>query len=117
MAEITVNQDTVLTGMYPGESAHALSGDFNNQHAGKVYIKRVTAVVTGTEKPLGTPNPGCDATDFAIEGTSNTPGEIDPGNDKGAWNGLTIRLVDKPDANQDACKNAVVKISYTAHAS
>ena len=36
---------------------------------------------------------------------------------KGSWDGLTLRMVDKADANQDACKNATVNIAYTAHAS
>jgi hypothetical protein len=117
---IKVNQTNAVSGLYPGGLAQAVSGNFDNGNSGKVYIASVTAEVTGVTMATPKPNasaPDCTTGDFAISGTSNTPGEIDPGNGKGAWNGLKVALTDNATANQDNCKNASIEITYTANAS
>jgi len=113
-AAVTVNQDSTVTGLTPGGTAQTLSGDFNNPNTGAVKVGAITATVTGTEKPAGTANPGCTAADFSITGTGAATGEIPPGNDQGSWSGLSIAMLDRTGVNQNACKDAVVKIAYSA---
>lgn len=116
-----VQTSTAITNMAPGVAAQALSGTFNNTNAGPVFIKTVVATVTGTEKPVGTPNPGCTATDYTIAGTSVVQGAVAgvgaqvPVGSAGTWSGLTIAFNSTAN-NQDACKGAVVTIAYTTTA-
>jgi hypothetical protein len=117
-AAVTVVQTSIVTAMAPGIAAQALSGTFNNPNAGPVWIKTVVATVTGTEKPVGFPNPTCGADDYTIAGTSVIQGATAglgaqvPAGAAGTWSGLTIAF-NSTAANQDACKDAVVTIGYT----
>ena len=115
---ITLPQPSSVTAMAPGVAAQALSGTFGNTNAGPVFIKTVVATVTGTEKPVGTPNPGCTAADYTITGTSVVQGAVAgagaqvPAGSAGTWSGLTIAF-NSTASNQDACKGAVVTIGYS----
>ena len=104
---VTVNQTSTVTGLRPGGTAQALSGNFDNPNAGPVYIGAVSALVTGTDKV------GCDATDYTVAGTATVNAQVAAGNGVGSWSGLTIAFNNKPAANQDACKGATVSISYS----
>lgn len=105
---ITVNQVTPPFGLGPGVPPQLLSGNFDNPN-GPVYVTSVTAVVSGTNQP------GCDETDFIIAGAAPVGAQIaGPGSATGSWSGLTIQFNNKA-TNQDACKNAIVNISYTAN--
>jgi hypothetical protein len=106
---IVVNQTSTITGLAPGLPAQTLSGDFDNPNDTAVYITSVTAVVTGTDQGAA-----CDASNYTIAGSAPVAAEIPPGTGVGAWSGLTIQFNNKPTVNQDACKNAVVSISYSA---
>ncbi len=108
---VVINQTSEITGLAPGQPAQTLSGTFDNPNPSPVYIGSVTAVVTGTD--IGA---ACDATNYAIAGAAPVNAEVPPGEDVGTWSGLTIQFVNKPAVNQDACKNAVVQIAYTATA-
>ncbi|MFI2458178.1 hypothetical protein [Streptomyces sp. NPDC019539] len=110
---IVVNQTSTVSGLGPGLPAQPLSGNFDNPNSSPVFVSSVTAAVTGTDKV------GCGPTDYTIAGTSVPApiGQVPPGNGVGSWSGLTIAFNNKPDVNQDACKGAVVTISYTANAS
>ena len=105
---IQVNQTSSVSGLAPGLAAQPLSGDFDNPNSGPVYVAAVTAVVTGTDQV------GCDATDYIIAGTATVGAQIPSGTSVGSWSGLTIQFNNKV-TNQDACKNAIVTISYTAN--
>ena len=110
---ITVNQDSVITGLYPGGPAVTLSGDFDNPNAGKVRVASVTASLVSVTGSVGTP--ACTIADYTLaSATATVNAEIDPGDDVGAWTGPTIRL-NNAATNQDACKNAVVNLSYTSN--
>ena len=106
---VDVNQTSTVTGLAPGLAAQALSGNFDNPNSGPVYVASVTAAVTSTDKV------GCGATDYTIAGTATVNAQIPAGNNQGAWSGLTIAFNNKAGTNQDACKNAVVTITYTAN--
>lgn len=114
---VVVNQDSVsAANLYPGGPAEALSGDFDNPNPGNAYVSSVTAVVSSvTGGAQDAAKPACAPSDFLISGTSNVPGDIPSGVDKGAWSGLNIALLNTA-ANQDNCKNATAVITYTANA-
>jgi hypothetical protein len=106
---VVVNQTSTVTGLAPGLPAQALSGNFDNPNSGPVYVTRVLASVTGTDKI------GCDATDYTIAGAANVGTQVPSGSSQGSWSGLTIQFNNKATTNQDACKNAVVSIAYTSN--
>ncbi len=107
-ASIVVNQTSTISELAPGLPAQTLSGNFNNPNDGPVYVTSVTATVTGTDQA------GCVASDYTIAGSASVNQQIAAGDGVGSWSGLTIQFNNKPDVNQDACKNAVVSITYTA---
>jgi len=113
-SSVTVVQTTVLTGMYPGDAAQTISGNFNNPNSGPVYVTTVTASIASVTKAGGAPAGTCDATDFTLAGaTATVNAEVPAGNGKGAWTGPTLHFNDKAGANQDACKGATVNLSYS----
>ena len=111
---VVVNQTgAAVTGLYPGGPAANLSGDFTNNNAGPVTVKAVTATVTGNTKS-GT---GCLSSWYAIGGNDTVSSHtLDPSNPVdtpvGAWSGLTVSLTNSTTDNQDACKLAVITITY-----
>jgi hypothetical protein len=111
---ITVNQTSSVSGLYPGGPAVTLSGNFDNPNAGSVQISSITAVVSsisggGTDST----KPACTPADFSIGGAVGTT-TVPSGTGVGAWTGLTIQLVNTA-ANQDNCKGATANIAYTAN--
>jgi len=108
--DVTVNQTSTVTGLYPGGPAQGLSGNFDNPNANAVVVSNVSAVVTGTSAGAS-----CDSSNFAIGGASaiGGGGVVPSGTGQGSWTGLTLRLLDTG-VNQDACKNVTVNITYTA---
>jgi hypothetical protein len=105
---IVVNQTSTISGLAPGLPAQTLSGNFDNPNNGPIFVGSVNVTVTGTDKS------GCTASDYTIAGSAPVNAEVPSGEDVGAWTGLTIQFNDKAGANQDACKNATVTLSYTS---
>jgi len=111
---ITVNQTSTVTGLYPGATPVALSGNFDNPNSGPVSISSITAAVQAfTSSAVDGAKPACTEADFAIGGTSGAT-VIPAGNGVGSWSGLTVRLLDNT-LNQDNCKNVSITIDYTAN--
>lgn len=112
---ITVNQTSTVTGLYPGGTAAALSGDFTNPNSGPVNISSITAVVHAFSSSLvDNTKPACTEADFAIGGTSGA-NTVPAGTHVGSWSGLTVSM-NAGSANQDNCKGVSIQIDYTAHA-
>jgi hypothetical protein len=129
---VVVKQTSSIAGMAPGVAAKPLSGNFDNPNPGPVFVASVTATVTAvtTSQPSPAPSPAvpdCAVSDFLIGGAPATPAspqsgvtttglgvEIPAGVAQGAWSGLTLQFNNKPSANQDACKDSTVTITYTA---
>jgi hypothetical protein len=106
---ITVNQTSVVSGLYPGSPAQPLSGNFNNPNAGPIHVASVSGSVTGTS------DVGCSAADFVVSGSpAANVQEVPSGNAQGSWSGLSVSMTNTA-ANQDACKNATLTISYTSN--
>ena len=113
VADVTVNQTSVLTDLYPGDSAQSLSGDFDNTNDGPVYVGTVTASISSVTKAVGAPAGTCDATDYTLAGAAMTvDAQVPVGLGVGSWTGATIKFNDKA-TNQDACKGATVTLAYT----
>jgi hypothetical protein len=112
-ANVTVNQTSVITGLYPGGPAQALSGNFDNPNPGQVFITSVSATITPFSVQADLTKPACTQADFAIGGTAPVGVQINPGNGVGAWAGLNVSMINAP-TNQDNCKNITVPITYTA---
>lgn len=106
---VVINQTSTVSGLAPGLNAQELSGNFDNPNAGPVRVGAVTATVTGTDKT------GCGPTDYTIAGAAPVNAEIPSGTGVGSWSGLTIQFNNKAAVNQDACKNAVVSLSYSSN--
>lgn len=110
-AALTVNQTTVLTEMYPGDSAQTLSGTFNNTNDGATYVGTVTASISGVTQATGAAGT-CDATDFTLANAAMpVNAEVPVGSSQGAWTGATIKFNNKA-TNQDGCKGATVSLAY-----
>ena len=113
VANITVNQTTVLTPMYPGDSAQTISGDFDNPNPGSVYVSTVTASIASVTKAGGAVAGTCDETDFTLaNATATVNATVAAGNGVGSWTGPTIKFNDKV-TNQDQCKDATVTLAYS----
>ena len=110
---LTVNQTTVLTPMYPGDTAQTISGTFDNTNSGPIHVGAVTASISSVTKDAGAVAGTCDATDFTLASAAMTVNaDVAAGTAVGAWTGATIKFNNKG-ANQDACKLATVALSYT----
>ena len=112
VAAITVNQNTVLDAMYPGDSPQTISGDFTNGNDGPVYVGTVTVSIASVTKAPGAVAGTCDSTDYTLAGAAMTVNaEVPSGSDVGAWTGATLKFNNKA-TNQDACKGATVNLAY-----
>lgn len=112
VAAITVNQNTVLTDMYPGDTAQTISGDFTNANDGPVYVGTVTVSISSVTLATGAAAGTCDASDYTLANAAMTVNaQVPAGTDVGAWTGATIQFNNKA-TNQDACKGAIVNLAY-----
>ncbi len=111
---ITANQTTTVTAMAPGDSAQALSGNFDNPNSGPVYVTSVTASIASVVKATGAPTGACTAADYTLAGAVMTVGaQVPAGTAQGAWTGATIKFNNSAVQNQDGCKGATVNLAYT----
>lgn len=110
---VTVNQSSTIAGMYPGQPAQTLAGDFTNPNAGPAYVTAVTATGYTIDAPHVTA--GCLLADgnYTLGGTATVGADVPAGLNKGAWTGLTITM-NNLGTNQDACKGAVLTINYAS---
>jgi hypothetical protein len=109
---LTANQTTVLSAMYPGDSAQTISGTFDNPNSGPIHVSTVTASIASVVKAAGAPAGTCDASDFTLANAAMTVNaQVPSGNGVGAFTGATIKFNNKA-SNQDACKGATVNLAY-----
>ena len=112
-AAVTVNQTSVITGMYPGGPAQTLAGNFNNPNAGATHVTAVTA--TGYTIDATSVAAGCTVAggNYSLGGTAPVGADVPAGNATGAWTGLNITM-NNLGTNQDFCKGATVTILYAS---
>ncbi len=112
-APIVAVQTTTVSDMAPGDSAQPLSGNFNNDNPGPVYVSTVTASIASVDKAPGAPAGTCTASDYTLATPIATVNaEVPTGDGVGSWSGATIKFNNKPLVNQDACKGATVNLNY-----
>jgi hypothetical protein len=109
---VTARQTSTVSALAPGSEAQPLRGTFDNRSAEPVYVTAVRARVAAVEGAAGDGDGGCTADDYRIAGTGSVGGRVAPGEGRGTWAHLTIRLADTG-ANQDACQDARLVIEYT----
>ena len=109
-ARIAIVQRVPATGLGPDGSA-VLSGNFNNPNPGPIHYSSITGRVRLFSVAPDQSKPPCTQDDFRVDGSS-APGVVPPGNRVGSWSGLSVRMVNRPDRNQDNCKNVTVPIRY-----
>ena len=107
---LTVNQSTSVLSLLPGAPAVTLSGTFDNPNDAPVHVGSVTATVSSVKTIGGVDITDDCASDFTVGGTATVNANVDTGD---TWTGLTVRLLDSG-LDQDACKNAVVSLAYSA---
>lgn len=112
-AAVTVNQTSTIIGMYPGDTAQTLSGDFTSPNLGPTWVTAVTA--TGYTIDATHVEAGCIDTDghYTLGGTATVGANVPAGTNKGSWTGLTIHMNNLA-SNQDFCKGATVTITYAS---
>lgn len=97
-AAVTVVQTEAPSALVPG-IAQDLTGTFDNPNTFPVYVGAVTVTVDPTWS-VGT----CDDEDFDIVDPDPTTAEVSVDDDS-TWAGGTIELINKPEENQDDCKD------------
>src|SRR4051794_4218080 len=65
---ITINQTSPITGLYPGDAAHTLSGNFTNPNPSKVFVEAVTADSITIDSTHATA--GCTPGDYTLGGSA-----------------------------------------------
>ncbi len=103
---LTVAQTSSPAGLYPGGPASQLDISVTNPGTAAARITTLTATPTSTDKP------GCNAADFDVQVTGIAATTIAPGATTPFTNVGTVALTETG-VNQDACKGAVVTISYS----
>src|SRR4051812_1812066 len=117
---ITVNQTSTVSGLTPGATGSALSGDFKNSNTQSVHVSSVTAVVHTFSSQTDALKPACTQADYEITGTSSPNADIparagfDANPNSGSWSGLTVALKQGA-GNQDNCKGQSITIDYTSN--
>ena len=107
--EITVDQDSVITNLRPGDDPQTLSGDFINLNDEPIYVATVTASISSISGGGVT----CLADDYTLlNAVMTVNAEVPVGSDVGSWGGATIEFNNKPAENQDDCQGATVNFSY-----
>jgi hypothetical protein len=108
---VTVNQTSVVTGLYPGGPAQPISGDFTNGNDSPVRVTSVTVTFGSIE---GSPA-GCSSADYQINNaTATVNAQIPSGDPVGAWSGPSIQMLNSG-SNQNGCKNATINLSFSSN--
>ncbi|MFG1605448.1 hypothetical protein [Actinoplanes sp. NPDC049265] len=114
-ASVTVTQTgTAPSGLAPGGTAQPIAFKITNPKLSPQHIANVTIAVTGVTG--NDPNSAfpCDASDFDIVQPTAINADLPNGDTNYASSGATIRMIDKPNQNQDDCKNVTVNLSFSA---
>src|SRR5581483_7823811 len=96
-ANLTVTDTSVLTPMYPGDSAQTLQGTVKNNADNKAMVDSVTASIASVS---GAGAGGCDASDFTLSAATMTVGQELAKDQTANFSGATIQFNNK-NTNQD----------------
>jgi hypothetical protein len=106
--DLTVTQAAFAgTALVPGGVAQSLSGTVGNSNTFAVPLS-----LTATVQVDGAHSPACMAEWYSVSAL-DAPSPV-PANSSVAFTG-TVRLLDQPSINQDACKGATITLAYRAN--
>jgi len=100
---VTVTQDTVVTGLFPGGPAVPLDFTIDNPGPSAQFVTNVVLSVVGV--------PGCAANNFAVVQPTITGANLPVGPTAYVGSGASVKMVDTG-VNQDLCKNVSVTVHY-----
>jgi hypothetical protein len=107
-ANLTVLHNATLAPMYPGDKPQDITGTIKNNAKNSAYVREVAIsmqVVGGA---------GCDTSDYTLSSNSLPVNKDIASGQTIEWKGATIQFNNKPDENQDGCKNATVYLNFVA---
>jgi len=109
-ASLEIAQTSVLSNMYPGDSAQTISGTVKNTAVNSAYVTKVVASIASVT-PVGTGT--CDASDYTLATPDMAVGQDVASGSTVTFSGATIKFNNKA-TNQDGCKGATVNLAYAA---
>jgi len=110
----SIAQVSTIDGLAPGAPAVEIELVGTNTGNATLVVRKVVARITSVSKaPLAAAG-RCDATDYVILGALMPVNETVPPDETVEITGATIGFSDRPH-NQDACKGAMVHLSYAAY--
>ena len=112
-SNLTVEQTSVITDMYPGDEPQAIEGTVTNNADNSAYVTQVVVSIESVDKADGAAAGDCDASDYTLSDATMLVGVDVASGDVQAFSGATIQFNNKL-TNQDPCKGATVNLAYAA---
>jgi hypothetical protein len=112
-SNLTITQTSVVSNMFPGDAAQAVSGTVKNNATNSAYVNTVTASIASVTKATGATG-ACDASDYTLT-TPVATVQLDVA--AGAtvpFSGATLKF-NNTAANQDGCKGATVNLAFASN--
>jgi hypothetical protein len=109
-SNLVIAQTSVISNMYPGDTAQTISGTVTNNAANSAYVATVTASIASVTGGAG----ACDATDYTLADPAMTVNQDVAAGAAVAFTGASIKFFNKA-TNQDGCKGATVHLAYASN--
>lgn len=112
-SNLTIAQTSILSNMYPGDSAQTISGTVKNNAANSAYVSKVTVSIASVTQAANATG-SCDATDYTLASPEMTVAKDIASGATENFSGATIKFNNKASA-QDGCKGATVNLAYASN--
>jgi hypothetical protein len=109
-SDLTIAQTTILSPLFPGDSAQTISGTVTNNAANSAYVNTVTASISSVTGGAGS----CDATDYTLASPVMSVATDVAAAGTANFTGATLKFNNKV-TNQDGCKGATVNLAYASN--
>ena len=111
---LTITQTSTMQGLAPGIAPVAVTGLVVNNSSDSTYITAVDVEISSVTRRPGSSPGTCDASDYVLVGTRMPVGRtLGPGGST-SFAGASIGFHNKT-TNQDSCRNATIRLLYTAN--
>ncbi|MGW6199657.1 hypothetical protein ACWF0M_26135 [Kribbella sp. NPDC055110] len=112
-SNLAIAQTSVISNMYPGDSAQTISGTVTNNAANSAYVNTVTVSIDSVTKAAGATG-ACDASDYTLATPVMSIAADVPAGGTANFTGATLKFNNKA-SNQDGCKGATVHLAYASN--
>jgi hypothetical protein len=109
-SDLTIAQTTILSPLFPGDSAQTISGTVTNNAANSAYVNTVTASISSVTGGAGS----CDATDYTLASPVMSVATDVAAAGTANFTGATLKFNNKV-TNQYGCKGATVNLAYASN--